>query len=386
MLYRLLHWCETRWIAPAYSSWLMVGLALFFFGAATNTMAGWLYVMSGIMLALLLLAAFLAPRSLQGIRMTRQPIAPVSMGEPLTITLKLDNQTSTSKSLLQVEDILPPELGKSVVQAIDRIPAENSYLWSYGQPTTHRGVYHWQTIALRTAAPLGLFWCRREQSISAKAIVYPTVLSLSQCPLIDQMGQNTHQQIISAYHSHAATEGLTRTLRPYRWGDAIRLVHWRTSARYGELRVRELETYTGGQSIIIGLDSATQWSAPAFEQAVITAASLYFYVLQRSLPAQVWTAKTGLVQGDRSVLETLAAVQFGEARLSQPPPQPLIWISQNPGSLSTLSPGSRWILWQTADSEQLSAQTPLTLAVQGDRSGLLIHSHESLQSQLQTAP
>jgi hypothetical protein len=42
-----------------------------------------------------------------------------------------------------------------------------------------------------------------------------------------------------------ATEGITRALRPYRWGDPIRLVHWRTSARFGDLRIRELEVTLG---------------------------------------------------------------------------------------------------------------------------------------------
>jgi len=46
------------------------------------------------------------------------------------------------------------------------------------------------------------------------------------------------------------TEGLTRSLRPYRLGDPTRLIHWRTSARYGELRVRELEVMTGGKKLL----------------------------------------------------------------------------------------------------------------------------------------
>jgi uncharacterized protein (DUF58 family) len=52
-----------------------------------------------------------------------------------------------------------------------------------------------------------------------------------------------------------ATEGITRSLRPYRWGDPTRLIHWRTSARYGELRVRELEKVTTDQEVLIGLDT-----------------------------------------------------------------------------------------------------------------------------------
>ncbi|NJO50369.1 MAG: DUF58 domain-containing protein, partial [Leptolyngbyaceae cyanobacterium RM2_2_4] len=53
------HWLETRWVKPAFSGWLLAGLSLFFFAAATNTMAGWLYVISGVIFALLAIATIL---------------------------------------------------------------------------------------------------------------------------------------------------------------------------------------------------------------------------------------------------------------------------------------------------------------------------------------
>jgi len=79
---RLTDWLETHWLTPAYSGWLMAGLALFFFGAATNTLAGWLYVISGVMFALLVVAVVLPERSLRRLQLTRRPIEPVSAGTP----------------------------------------------------------------------------------------------------------------------------------------------------------------------------------------------------------------------------------------------------------------------------------------------------------------
>ncbi len=152
-----------------------------------------------------------------------------------------------------------------------------------------------------TGAPLGLFWSRRQRHCEATAIVYPTVLPLKTCPLVDELGQEESQR--SEYTGkplQTATSGLVRSLRPYRIGDPMRLIHWRTSARYGELRVRELEIVTSGQEIIIALDSAGNWQAENFEQAVIAAASLYFYAQRQQLQVQLWTAATGLVKGDAS--------------------------------------------------------------------------------------
>ena len=70
-------WLETHWTTPAFSGWLLAVLALCFFGAATNTMAGWLYVLSGTILALLILGAILSVRSLSKIRVRRHPLNPV---------------------------------------------------------------------------------------------------------------------------------------------------------------------------------------------------------------------------------------------------------------------------------------------------------------------
>ena len=96
---RFADWLETRWVTPAYSGWVLGGLTLFFLGAATNSMAGWLYVISGVSLALLVIAAILPVRSLRGIRVVRASIQPVSAGEPLAIEVSLKNQTNQSKSI-----------------------------------------------------------------------------------------------------------------------------------------------------------------------------------------------------------------------------------------------------------------------------------------------
>lgn len=403
---RIANWLESRWVTPAYSGWLLSGLALFFFIAATNTLSGWLYVLSGIGIALLAIAAILPERTLRKIRVQRVPIYPVSVGDLLTIELVLENPTAQPKTLLHIRDNLPhllleplkSEVGiKNLEQlgtcAIETIAPKSRYTWKYNLPTQRRGVYRWQTVQLRTAAPLGLFWCRRSKPAKATAVVYPTVLPLTQCPLVDQMGRETRLQLNNDRRAQAATEGLTRSLRPYRWGDPTRLVHWRTSARYGELRVRELEVFTGGQELIICLDSAQVWQNSSnrdttfpedFEQAVIAAASLYFYACDANLSVKLWTAGTGLIQGNSIVLETLAATRSGETVYAESLPSgPIVWLTQNPLSLSTLPPGSRWLLWtgnHASNYWQADAQAAL---VEHHFPGRVIHHEQPLQVQLQ---
>lgn len=376
---RFTNWLETNWVTPAYSGWLLTAIAISFFGAATNTMAGWLYAISGIILALLILSAVLPARSLKQIQIRRHPISSVSVGDLLSIELDIENQTLKPKTLLQVQDVLQSQLGKPVQTPIEAIAPQSVYKWVYSHSTTKRGIYRWYEVQLRTGAPLGLFWCRRSWNAPAVAIIYPTVLPLTQCPLVDELGKEDSVQIFSNSRSHSATEDLTRALRPYRVGDPIRLIHWRTTARYGDLRVRELEVFTGSQEIIICLDSSTQWHFEDFEQAVIAAASLYFYACKSQLNVRLWTTKTGLLHGNQVVLETLAGTNAGEDLASGTPPNlPLIWLTQNPVSLDSLPNGSRWVLWPSLSSESDSA-SPL----KRNFSGIVIDTAQPLQSQLQ---
>ncbi len=393
--HRFTDWLETHWVNPSYGGWVLGGLSSFFFLAATNTLAGWLYVLSGVGLAIVLLSAYWAPQELKPLRIERLPIDPVSAGDRLRIRLLVHNASPTPKLLLQVRDRIPLSLGEPQITPISEVEAQDRWQWLYEQPAPYRGIYRWHQVDLRTAAPLGLFWHRCSREAKAKAIVYPTVLPLSHCPLLDELGKAQDPRFDSDRRQQVSTEGVTRTLRPYRWGDPMRFIHWRTSARYGELRVRELEIFQGGQDLVIALDSQSQWhdyptlgqatdpQAPervnTFEQAVITAASLYFYALHRHIPVKLWTADGGLQGGERAVLETLAATQPGESPSTEPPHQmPLVWLTQNRSSLAQLPPGSGWVCWAHPEDDRSGSSS--------DGLGLYIWPETSLESQLQGLP
>ncbi len=380
-------WLETRWVAPAYSGWVMLGLALFFFAAATNTMAGWLYAISGVMFALLLAGAWLPGRSLRRLTVTRDPISPVSVGESLTTVLSIYNPTRTPKLLLQGRDWGEPEIGGCESVAIAQLHVRHSYRWQYQRLATRRGVYQWAEVDLRTAAPLGLFWVRRSHQAHARAIVYPTVLPLTRCPLLDTLGRNNSPVLQRQTLAKDATEGVTRTLRPYRWGDPTRLIHWRTSARYGELRVRELETFADGQDVIIALDNSADWDEDAFEQAVVAAASLYFYAQRRGLSVGLWTADGGLLSGrataallpDQDVLLTLAMVNPLQGLKRSPlPSHPLIWLTAT--TETTLPRGSRQVVWRSP-----TLSTAIANASADANDTVLIDTSQPLQPQIQNA-
>lgn len=371
VLKRFTGWLEHRWVNPAYVGWVLLGLALFFFAAATNTMAGWLYVMSGVMLALLMVAAVLPPRNLQGLVVTRSQIQPVTAAVPLEIELRVRNPQRQTKSLFQIIDPLPRHLGAVQTTAVATLPPGQTHVWRYQVPTLRRGIYHWQTADLRTAAPLGLFWCRRTTTVPATAVVYPQVLPLKRCPILDNVGPRQGQDWRYSPQAKADTQGVTRSLRPYRWGDPTRLIHWRTSARYGELRVRELETMTDSRDIVIALNTAARWYEEDFEQAVIAAASLYTYALKQGFSAALWLPQAELLRDSSRVMHALAGANPAPADSPSALPQtPTVWLTAAGAPPAVLAPGSRQLIWGHGSEGagtgtlQIDSDQPLELQLQ----------------------
>ncbi len=375
---RLSNFLEQRGLQPTYAGGLLLGLAIFLFAAATNTLAGWLYVMSGLMLALLAMATRLPRRHLQGVTVERLPIEPVAAGERLVVTVLVQNSHRQPKGLFQVIDTIHPLLSLPQRTALRQLAPGQTLPWRYWVPTTRRGIYTWDTLTLRSAAPLGLFWYRRASPLPTTAIVYPPILPLAHCPIVDALGNQWGQQ----WHYHPvvkpATEGVTRSLRPYRWGDPTRLIHWRTSARYGELRVRELEKVTASQEVVIALNTRGNWAEESFEQAVIAAASLYHYALGKGFAAALWFPSGDLLQDRPGVLMALAGVAV-EATGASPlpwPEVPTVWLTSDQALAPTLAPGSRQIIWRSAPSLDAAPMA-------GDEAVLWINPAETLQTQLQ---
>ena len=212
-------WLEKRWVSPSFGGGLLVFFTIFFFGAATNTMAGWLYVISGVLLALLVTAGVLSRRSLRSISVSRQAIAPVSVGDSILVKTTWHNQSNQPLTLSQAVDGAPPQLTQPsqtklakkelvTVQLLEQLEPGQSCTVHFSYSDVRRGVYCWQDITFRTAAPLGVMWASRSWAIPAKAVVYPQILPLSRCPLVDHMGKgNALRMADRDQFSQASHEG-----------------------------------------------------------------------------------------------------------------------------------------------------------------------------------
>jgi uncharacterized protein (DUF58 family) len=357
---------ETKLPKPTFATMVLMALTLFFFAAATNTLSGWLYVISGLSLGLMSLAAVLPGWELRNVQARREEALPVSVGEDLHLAVTV--QAPSKRQLIEIIDELPKLLvdppPSSVLEEL-----AGTYRWVYTVTPRRRGLYRWQQVVLRTAAPMGLFWRKKILAVPAEVTVYPRVLALKRCPLLDPIGNQGQTLEVGRVWRDNTHEGLTKSARPYRWGDPMKNIHWRTSARLGSLYTRELEQSESEESIVLVLDNRPEhWEAERFEQAVEAAAALFFYGKRRGMDIALSTGGEILFQQEQAVLQALAEVTL------------------TPGNIPDFAKLAEkaTVLWLTANPErhpQTSRAIALNFSTQ--ETGSWIHPDQPLDVQLE---
>lgn len=282
-------------------------LAVFFFLAATNTLSGWLYVLCALLGGILLLGAVLPGFQVARLSVERPLEFRGHAGLPLALSGRLVNSTGRSRELIVLTEQRPENLGGDAREVVEQLGKHGSVPWSSVVAQPRRGIFAWNDCQVRSAAPLGLFWQQQTLDLPVTVTVYPRVWRLRRCPWLDTVLRSGSAERGRTRVRALATE-LTRSVRPYRTGDTPRTIHWRTSARRGELMSRESERSETGTGLVLVLDGRCPWTPESFELAVEAAASLFCHVQQAGLPVGLWSGES-LLRDRRTVLEYLAGIR-----------------------------------------------------------------------------
>ena len=111
-----------------------------------------------------------------------------------------------------------------------------------------RGPVDARTWVLEASDPMGMYRYRRPSADAEVALVLPRFTSLVAQPEVREL-----EASVAAPRAGSGTEMFG--VREYRPGDPLRRIHWRSSARHGELVVREYEP-PGVQTLGIFCDPA----------------------------------------------------------------------------------------------------------------------------------
>jgi uncharacterized protein (DUF58 family) len=186
------------------------------------------------------------------------------------------------KAGVQVEDV---GLAHSLAWFMEWLPRGETLTLRGDVVLPRRGRYAWGPLRVGSAYPFGLCRRRRRAGGDAETIVLPALGSLHRGRFQRWLrgGEARAEEVRRKPRRHPTAQAEFHGLRPFRAGDSPRLIHWRTSARLGELMTREYED-APGHDLIVVLDTGPPSSAnrewwpnsedPRFEAAVSLAATV----------------------------------------------------------------------------------------------------------------
>ena len=201
---------------------------------------------------------------------TRRTVTParVPRGRDAEVRLELSNAGRGTGGLWLLAETVPPELGPAPQFVVDRLPGGRSTTLHYRVHAGRRGRYRLGPLRLRLVDPFGLVLRSVVGADTAPLVVVPRLV-----PLGPGGPGGGHGGGGSGAHRSIAVHGEDDvSTRPYRHGDDLRKVHWRATARTGELMVRLEERPWRAQATLL-LDTRARAHlvarpSPADRQAV----------------------------------------------------------------------------------------------------------------------
>jgi uncharacterized protein (DUF58 family) len=200
--------------------------------------------------------------------------ARVPVGIPARVMLRLSNLSRLPTGTLLLEDRLPYALGSRPRLVLERLGGQRASTVAYTVRAEVRGKYEVGPLVVRLTDPFGLCELTRSFSTVTHLTVVPQVSALPNVRLAGEFvgsGDSRARSVAVHGDDDIAT-------REYRHGDDLRRVHWRSTAKMGELMVRREEQPWESEATVL-LDTRRighrgEGPTASFEWAVSAAASI----------------------------------------------------------------------------------------------------------------
>ncbi len=216
-------------------------------------------------------------------------------GETVTLTMEVTNRKPLPLAWLEVVDELPEELVPLTGRIIPSVRQRRQHLvnmftmrWyervrrRFTLRCDARGFFPLGPARLRSGDIFGFTVRGKDLEHIDYLLVYPRVVPLAALglPALHPIGDVPMRQLL---------EDPTRIagVRAYVSGDPLRRIHWKATARAGELRAKQYETTTSHRlAIFLNLDTLGRWAEyrgfvrPLLELLMVTAASVANWAVQ----------------------------------------------------------------------------------------------------------
>jgi len=282
---------------------LLVGLA------SLNTGNNLMYLILSVMLSVLFLSFIVTYINLRGIEVKVEQLSELYAGRPSKIKITLSNSKkflSSHSLFLKIED---PIILSTYIRKLG--PKEKREVFEEVLPL-RRGLFDLnKKVLLRTGFPFIFTERTIIPELRAKLLIYPSLIDIEE-ELFSF--EETGKGILNEEEFYK--------IREYRYGDDRRWIHWKSTAKRGELMTKEYGTQeTRKITIIFDNFSATvQQSDSAtvdFERSVSFAASLAVKLIEMGMALRFVTCKKTIPFGIGKeallkILDLLAVINLSE--------------------------------------------------------------------------
>lgn len=267
--------------------------------AAINTGNNLLYLLLGLLLALIVVSGLMSEMSLRDLTVVRRLPMRAQVGRPHLVEIEVFNHKKRVPSYaIEVEDLRAGQPADKRCFFL-KISPKSAQVAAYRRTPTKRGLDRHTGFRIATRFPFGLFEKSREVPADGELIIYPAVDPVQLPP--------------SPAGRHAGGEGTLGRghgedylgLKNLRQGEDPKDIHWRKSAQTGQLVMRE-RAREARPDIVVSLDvhkpttAGEEWDL-AFERRIREVASRAIAHLKRGDVVTVKTSRGERTRADRGV-------------------------------------------------------------------------------------
>jgi uncharacterized protein (DUF58 family) len=291
--------------------WFFIAATSLIGFAAYNTATNLLYLVFSMMLSLMVISALMSHTTLMGVRADRLVSHHLVAGEEARVHLTVRNTKRWLPSLsLRIADVLSSGAVLGQAYAV-RVAAGKSVQTAYRVTPPRRGRLLFDSLLVMTRYPFGFIEKSFSLLAAQEVLVYPQLVDL---------GAELTEARLDLGEIETGRRGIGSSLhglRGYRPGDPARHIHWRVTAKTGDVIIREFENEQKKRVTLTLENVGDPAMEDAFERAVVFTASLAKFLIDRDYQIQLITHQgrvpfgTGVSHLHR-LLRSLAIVELTE--------------------------------------------------------------------------
>jgi len=175
------------------------------------------------------------------------------VGERIRVTYTLRTASRVPKLWLEVHN--PTSLPAGLPGRAISLGSRSERSWLIRTPLTRRGHFRVEPLQIRTGDPFGFFESSASVGTGVNIVVYPRLEPLPQWKLPAANLDGSHAMRERTLQSTP----LATTVRPWAPGDSFNRIHWKSTARHGDIQVKEFDLeQTADAWVILDLDRSVQ--------------------------------------------------------------------------------------------------------------------------------